>query len=975
MNKKTILFLFLFLFLFLIKTGNSKNNDGGSGSRGDDETMTLLGVEDAVASGLSTTTRTSGPVTVPPEVTLSPNVISTLSRFAFPFDIKNYFQVFSDKSLKFTDYILSVSIQDPVTTNFQQLLCSPLDYEATCLLDIGKTAYLDRNIIVTLNSTFATHTFPISMFNVDSITQVRDTIVANGNGFDKISLIFCYFVIQATSGQYSYNPTLISSTILSIPIIDAYKYEMNGTVSFKYSADIVYQETLAPFVPFISSVSPPLVKLDTIVTVTGVFFFQKTIGSLVFNGSYYSEQNMDLYSLDFSNESIMYINGTALSFYFQGDASFTFKRNQESLPFSDTRSNLVNLKIVQPKIIDISYDISQDLLNIRGNFLDPAVYEISLNGLIFNTDSILPDPSLSTKTNLYFKNPQLYYSSAYLVCLGTSSAGYSQFKSQLIPKLVILDRLVKRGDRTIYLSGSYLLPNDRVNNPIYSINISSSGSSSSNPIQCYNIKVLKYLSFKQLYNISCQVDNSLENANRIQFNMVDTSVPPITFSFSYQPPTITSVSSTIYKKPGVVTIKGSSFCSQPTITIGDDSCSQPILSVGNDYDSLTCNFQSNAGLSNSTLLVSIICDTIQNTSSQSFVYIRDDPCPSSSTGVCSGPTNGKCNEDQRQCECNTGYSGFSCSNKVDTQVKPPIPIINDTKTVIETGIETGVQFEIGIIQIREIQSFNNDKVVKYINLKNEKWNLITKSTDLNDIVIYTYGLIVNNNKTKINVQIMINSGNSTSYDFLGDTFTLLPNSVKYQVEIIEWDFGATLNSLQVLFESKITATNNNNNCDNDNQDQEISKNILMNGQSIRTIEMKSINGDILVGTFSNRLKIDERVVVSSIEILSQDSLLSSNISTTQNQSVIQAITINYFKTNAIIDPNFGVLLSNDQNTPSPNGCNENTNSSNKFASWKIAVIVVCSVVGISLIVVSTSIIYRKIRNKSLILEIRLKLSK
>ncbi|KAM9987263.1 hypothetical protein ACTFIY_011661 [Dictyostelium cf. discoideum] len=970
MNKKII--LFLFLFLFFIKTGNSKNNNGGSGSRGDDETITLLGIEDAVASGIPTTTRTSGPVTVPPEVTLSPNVISTLSRFAFSFDINNYFQVFSDKSLKFTDYIFEVSVQDPLTNNVQPLLCSLLDYEATCLLDIGKTVNLDRNIIVTLNSTIAKHTFPISMFNVDSITQVRDTIVANGNGLDKINLIFCYLIIQTISGQYTYNPTLISSTILSIPIIDSYKYEMNGTVIFKYYTGIVYQETLAPFVPFISSVSPspPLIKLDTIITVTGVFFFPKTIGSLVFNSSYYSEQYMDIYSLNPSNESIMYINGSTISFYWQGETSFTFKRNEQSLPFSDTRSNLVNLKIVQPKIIDISFDISQDLLNIRGNFLDPTIYEISLNGLIFNTDSILPDPSLSTKTNLYFKNPQLYYNSAYLVCLGINSTGYSQFKNQLVPKSVILDKLVKRGDRTIYLSGSFLLPNDRVNNPLYSINISSS-SSSSNSIQCYNIKVLKYLSFQQLYNISCQVDNSLENANRIQFNMVDTSVSPIVFSFSYQAPTITSVSSTIYKKPGIVTIKGTSFCSQPTITIGDDSCSQPILSVGNDFDSLTCNFQSNAGLSNSTLLVSIICDTIQNTSSQSFVYIRDDPCPSSSTGVCSGPTNGKCNEDQRQCECNTGYSGFSCSNKVDTQVKPPIPIINDTKTVIETGIETGVQFEIGIIQIREIQSFNNDKVVKYINLKNEKWSLITESTDLNDIVIYTYGLIVNNNKTKINVQIMINSGNSTSYDFLGDTFTLLPNSVKYQVEIIEWDFGATLNSLQVLFESKIT-TSNNNNC-GDNQDQEISKNILMNGQSIRTIEMKSINGDILVGTFSNRLKIDERVVVSSIEILSQDSLLSSNISTTQNQTVVQAITINYFKTNAIIDPNFGVLLSNDQNTP--NGCNENTNSSNKFASWKIAVIVVCSFVGVSLIVISTSVIYRKIRNKSLILDIRLKLSK
>ncbi|KAM9991145.1 hypothetical protein ACTFIZ_004540 [Dictyostelium cf. discoideum] len=710
MIKKII--LFLFLILFFIKTGNSINN-GGSGSRGDD-IITLLGVElEAFASGTASTSQTSGPVTAPPEVTLSPNVISTISRFSFPFDTNNFFQVFSDKSVNFTDFVLAVSVQDPQNNNVEPLLCNIYYSEATCFLEISKTVNLDRNIVVTLNSTIAKNIFPISMFYVDSIIQVRDTIVANGNGFDKIDLIFSYLVIQTGGGGFSYTPTIISSTVLSIPIIDAYKYVMNGTVSFKFYGDIIYQEILPPFVPFISSVSPspPLVKLNTIITLTGVFFFPNTTGSLVFNGSYYTEQSLDYYSLDPSNESIMYINGSTISFYFQGETSFTFKRNIQLLPFSNTRSNMVNLKIVQPKIIDMVYDISQDLLNLRGYFLDPAIYEISLKGLIFNTDSILPDTSLSTKTNLYFKNPQLFYNSAYLVCLNTSSTGYSQFKNQLIPKLVILDKLVKRGDRTIYLSGSFLLPNDRDNNPIYSINISSSGSSS-NSIKCYNIKVLKYLSFQQLYNISCQVDNSLENANKIQFNMVDTSVSPISFSFSYQAPTISSVSSTIYKKPGIVTIKGTSFCSQPIITIGDDSCSTPILSVGNDFDSITCNFQSNSGLSNSTLQVSIICDTIQNTSSQSFVYIRDDPCPSSSTGVCSGPTNGKCNEDQRQCECNTGYSGFSCSNKIDTQVKPPIPIINDTKTVIETGVETGVQFEIGIIQIREIQSFNNDNVMK-----------------------------------------------------------------------------------------------------------------------------------------------------------------------------------------------------------------------------------------------------------------------
>ncbi|KAN0043384.1 hypothetical protein ACTA71_011036 [Dictyostelium dimigraforme] len=953
-----------YLFLFV---------KGGNGSRGDAD-IKILGTVNAFATTLTTatTTQSSGPSTVPPEqTTINPSAISTLSRNVFYFGL-NQFSVFNTQTFSFSSYVVEVSLYDSQVNNYTSLFCNVLPYELVCSFEVYQTTYLDRNIIVTLNSTVVTRTFPITMVYIDSISQVNDTFIIDGDGFDKLPLALCYLVIQAGFGNYSYGPVLISSTSMKVPIIDDYKNPMNGTLSFTMYSQIVYGQTLPPFIPFISSISPspPLIKLDTVITLKGVFFFPNYLGSLVFNSNYMQEQTLDSYTLDPSTETIMYINGSLVSYYFFGVVSLAFRRNNQLFPFSNTASNSINLLIAKPVINDMYYNLNEDMLIVSGIFLNPTIYEITLNGLIFNTNNIVPNISTSTENTLYFKNPQLYYSSAFLICSNTSSNNYTQFKSQLIPTSVITNKIIKRSDKIIYLSGSFLLPNDTNNNPIYTINIINDILS----IPCYNIKVLKYIGFKQLYNISCQVDNTLASLNKIQFKMVDTSVAPINFTFTFQPTTITSVSSTIYKKPGIVTIKGTSFCSVPTITIGGGSCSQGSLQLstvgGNDIETITCNFQSDVGQSNSTLLVSIICDSLIVSSSESFIYIRDDPCPSSSTGICSGLTNGKCNEESRQCECNSGYSGFSCSNKIDVVVSPPIPQINQTKTIIETG----VQFEIGIIQIREIQSFNDNKVVKSINLRNEKWNLITKSTATsNDIVVYTYGLIVNNNKTIINVQIMINSRNETLYDFLGDTFTLLPNSVKYQVEIIEWDFGASLNSIQVLFESKII----NDKCVGI-KDQELSKNIQMNGQSIRTIEMKSITGDILVGTFSNRLQIDDRVVVSSIEILSENDLLSSNISTLNNQSVIQAITINYFKTKAIIDPNFGVLLSNDPTTPTTNdGCNSSSSlpSSNKFATWKIAVIVVCSVVGVSLIIISTSIIYKKIRNKSVILNIRLKLAK
>ncbi|KAK5576098.1 hypothetical protein RB653_007236 [Dictyostelium firmibasis] len=973
MNKKIIIFskFFFILFLLNIKIINSiKNSDGGNGDKG-----TFFGF----ANLTTTTEHSSGPVTAPtdptisPQPTLNPNSVPSLSRNVFYFG-KSSFSVFNDKSFKFTSYSTKVSLYNPEENNLTSLLCATLDYELLCGLDVSYTTNLDRNITVTVNTTMLIKTFPITMFYINSLAQRNDTIEIDGVGFDKINMQLLSFLVyvgsSSSSGRFYNNITFISPTVMVVPMISiTYKNSMNGDFSVTAYSDIVFNQTITTLTPFIRDIKPStLVNTNSIITLYGTFFFRPTVASLVFNASYIGQSSLHSFALDASDEDIIYINGSTLSYNFSGEITMVFKLDTVTPPFSDHSSNSLILSMAFPKINDMFYNLADDTLTVYGVFLNPKKFNITFYGPIFNVDSILPNTSSSNVELLVFNNPQLYFNSGYLICSNSTSINYNQIKLQLIPTLVKTDKPVNRGDRIIYLSGSFLLPNDRNGNSIYSIKIINTPTYGSKSIPCYNIKVLKYLGLKQLYNISCQVDDSLPFASNIQFILNDTtiSISPLNFSFAYQIASIYSVSSTIYTVPGVVTIKGFSFCTLPNITIGGGTCTQPSLTVGNnEMDMLTCNFSSNVGESNSTLSVSIVCDNY-NTSSESFIYIRDDPCPSSSTGVCSGSTNGKCNELLRQCECNLGYSGFSCSNKIDVQVKPPIPIINATTAVIETG----VQFEIGIIQIREVQSLNKNKVVNFIDLKKEKWDLITKTTDTKDIVIYTYGLILNNsnNKTQINVQIMINSGNETQYDFLGDVFTILPNSVKYQVEIIGWDFSAKLNSIQVLFESKIKSDD----CIDENQ--ELSRNIQMSGQSIRTIEMKSKTGEILVGTFSNRLQLDDRVVVSTIEILSQQDLLSSNISTLNNQSIIQAITINYFSKNAIIDPNFGVLLSNDPTSTTNNGCN-NSSSPNKFQTWKIAVIVVCSVVGLSLIVVSTSAIYKKIKNKSLILDIRLKLAK
>ncbi|EGC33019.1 hypothetical protein DICPUDRAFT_81177 [Dictyostelium purpureum] len=401
----------------------------------------------------------------------------------------------------------------------------------------------------------------------------------------------------------------------------------------------------------------------------------------------------------------------------------------------------------------------------------------------------------------------------------------------------------------------------------------------------------------------------------------------------YLPPSVLSASPSFYGTPKDITIKGESFCFYPNVTIGG------ICSFNSDVDGLT-----------KTHRVTVSCpNNIPNSNSVGsgdvFMYSIDECVLSKSFNgqVCSG--NGTCIEETRKCNSKKGNSSFDCSIIKNGQINPPI--IDNITSIIETKDS---KFDIGLAQIREIDIINN--VIKVYNLTTSTWKLENIANENTEQLFNT--TLGNNAVIKVLLTINSNEDQEMIYDFYGDKISLLPNSVKYQVEISNWNFHSSVNSLQLIFQTQISTEQ----CGYQTGKQSVQ----MYGDSIRSVKLTLVNGQTLVGTFSNRMKIDDRVIKSDIKVLTEEEskgIPSVSIDDSKKdsdkkksiQNVYSAILISNFKKSVIIDPNFGVLING--NPTISGSCGK------KFESWKIALCVVVPVVAFAVVVVLVSIYRRK----------------
>ncbi|EAL65082.1 EGF-like domain-containing protein [Dictyostelium discoideum AX4] len=783
--------------------------------------------------------------------------------------------------------------------------------------------------------------FNITFINVSDIYQDKTHIIIEGTLFDQLEKS----KIAVSNGSTFLETVNVEPSKISVSLINLPSYS-TGTFAFYYNNGFIGYLYYLPnrFTPYISSVSPFIINNNEDMLIKGVFFDEGSIFHII-----PVDQQFTSIPYEINGPSTAIIKGESLkSIGISGRATIYY--NSSTLGIS----NKIDIGFTLPTIIRVSYDFNLQQLFIIGNFLDSygLTTTLDINGCAITNVPLLPN--FQNSTLLIFNNPKLIFDYCVFKCSNSYSSPYL---INVNPVLIKIDKTIERKGGNIYFSGNYLTEYTLKGGKIYDISIESQDKSFNYP--CKDIKQIQYIG-NQNYLMSCFIDQYFDFQFNLKLN--GTFITESLLSVSYQPITINSISSTFYGTPDKVTIVGNSFCTQPYITIGGSNCLNPVtkISLNNQYDQIVCDFKSDVKGINITHTVNILCEQINSYSFDAFLYKLPIPCPTggSLNKECFG--NGVCNENSRSCTCNKGFAGFDCSITQSNPSTPPIPKVNDTITIIETS---GNKFDIGIVQIREI-TFNNI-VEKTFNLTNLKWNLQDQQSEFQFIYntsINTDSKNSTNIETIIKVQISINNNSieSQQYDFLGDIITILPNSVKYQVEIQNWSFNNNLNSIQLII---LSQSNSKSNC-NDNSG---TTNIFKYGEdSIRTLELTLSNGQTLVGTFSNRMKVDDRVIRTKIELLSNDKLNGIPLINRASNNIVSVLTINNFKKNVIIDPSFGLLISNDINT---------NDSCNDFPKWKIAVIVVCGAVGLSILFIVSFFLYKNFKTSLIILEIRSKLKK
>ncbi|EFA78704.1 hypothetical protein PPL_08165 [Heterostelium album PN500] len=463
---------------------------------------------------------------------------------------------------------------------------------------------------------------------------------------------------------------------------------------------------------------------------------------------------------------------------------------------------------------------------------------------------------------------------SHIVKTKTVSNWYSKGVTLKYSKPKISNIVFSSQTNIMSISGSYLGFSDNGTYPLIAVSIPTVSGLSLQPTQPLLSNNLLFEGFS--------IDNLPNNARsgKVIVTVEGQASSPYSFYFSPE----------IYNAP--VTIFGSNFgVFQPfSVTIGNKSCDNPLVE---ESTKIICDFASDVPSDDKTLMVNVTVAGI-SVLSQKFIY---NPEPVKCLAECS--VNGECINGY--CKCKSGFTGITCSaqlQKKEDKIDLPEPK-NDTVTITLGSAEKNVQFNISIVSITERDSSSNP--VKSYQFSDIKWTM----GSLNNSQVFTNSSIVFNYKGKR----YLHSSKQPS--------------MKYVITISNWTFADKLNTLELSFLSK--ADNSKSVCGDDVQAKVggTSSNSL---KSLRTMEI--VQGDIiLTAYFSDRMLVDGRIAYSKVSQPEADS------STTGSLFVTTTMTIQHFENQAVIDPNFGALLTLDDSSSS-GGCSDNSNK------WKLPVIIV-----------------------------------
>ncbi|KAF2069260.1 hypothetical protein CYY_009421 [Polysphondylium violaceum] len=267
---------------------------------------------------------------------------------------------------------------------------------------------------------------------------------------------------------------------------------------------------------------------------------------------------------------------------------------------------------------------------------------------------------------------------------------------------------------------------------------------------------------------------------------------------------------------------------------------------------------------------------------------------------CGGLGHGVCTP--AGCVCKSPWVGVSCTS----QVIIIDPVINSTTpstniTVPTKDKTTAIYYAIiSVVALNELDQ-NGQLVQKH---EFPSWivsnNTISKySQYTNSSYLYTSSINNNNTTTNVNVSIdYFNQDQPVNITFANQIITMNPYSLKYSVNISEYSFSSSLNTLQLVLLASIE-TDSNEECSS----KQFGETVESNSEYIKM----QVNDHSLYGRFIKRGVVDGRV--KSVSNILLDNQFNS-VSTQSEQQTYIGINIPFYSKSVQLDPDFSVLVDN-----------------------------------------------------------------
>ncbi|KAN0041429.1 hypothetical protein ACTFIV_003968 [Dictyostelium citrinum] len=347
-----------------------------------------------------------------------------------------------------------------------------------------------------------------------------------------------------------------------------------------------------------------------------------------------------------------------------------------------------------------------------------------------------------------------------------------------------------------------------------------------------------------------------------------------------------------------------------------------------------------------------------------FIQPKPIPIPNNPTveckgsPVCGGEKNGYCSKSVG-CICYSPWVGLDCSSKV-IFIPTPIPNVSQPTSeipILENDVDDYLYKSIiSVVSLRELD-FNLNVVNNYIF---DKWNQTKINSFTNQYItdiIVSPSVLSNNQETTTIINVTLQwFKDEKDITFANQKLNMKPSSIKYTIEISNYQFKSRLNQLQLILSASFQSSNTEGICSK----KEFGETTSTDNSNYMKIQ---VGDHSLYGRFIKRAIIDKSIKSVQNEIVNETSLYNYERSASSDYSFI-GITIPYYRESIILDPDFSVLLDSSKVSKSDQGsiCNGDSGSSKSGLSKGQLAGIIIGAIGFATVIV-ISVIYHFWKNK------------